>query len=92
MLTLQALKEMQPGEIIATGLANDDPKGLFMANTNRQLRWVAVRGHVADWAIYCNFADRSITWIVDHGDKVTMESNIKACVPCDDEAFKAYRY
>ena len=92
MLTLQTLKDMQPGEVIATGTANDDPQGLFMANTNRPLRWVAVRGGIHDWAIYCHFADKDIEWIKRQGDKVCMESHIRKLVPCDNEAFKMYRY
>ena len=91
MLTLQDLKDMKPG-IFATGTCNDNPDGLFMANTNRQLRWVAVRGGIHDWAIYAHFADNNEEWIMRHGDKVCSERNIKMCVPCDDEAFEMYRY
>jgi hypothetical protein len=92
MLTLQALKDMDPGQIIATGTSNDRPDGLFMANTNRLLRWVAVRGVIHDWAIYCHFAEKDIMWIRKEGDKVCDASHIKKLVPCDDEAFKMYRY
>lgn len=31
-------------------------------------------------------------WIVNYGDKVHSEENIKKLCPCDDEAFKMYRY
>lgn len=92
VLTLQALKEMRPRTVIATGTANDDPQGLFMANTNRQLRWVAERGEYHDWAIYCHYAEYDVEYIRRHGDKVTREDHIRRCVPCDDEAFKMYRY
>lgn len=92
MLTLEQLKAMPPGTIFATGTANDDPKGLFMANTNRQLRWVACRGGIHDWAIYCHFADKSEQWIQRHGDKVHMEKHIRKLVPCTDEALAMYRY
>jgi hypothetical protein len=92
MLTLQALKDMKPDEIIATGTSNDSPDGLFMANTNRELRWVAVRGGIYDWCIYCHFADKDIEWIKRQGDKVCDERHIKKLVPCDDEAFEMYRY
>ena len=91
-MTLQQLKDMEPDTIFATGTANDDPQGLFMANTNRQLRWVAVRGGIYDWAIYCHFADKDVEWIKRQGDKVGMESHIKKLVPCDDEAFEMYRF
>jgi len=56
------------------------------------LRWVAVRGGIADWAIYCHFSDKNWDWIRDSGDKVTMENHIRKLVPCTDEAFKRYRY
>jgi hypothetical protein len=92
MLTLDKLKAMQPDEVIAEGMANDSPDGLFMANTNRPLRWVAVRGGIHDWAIYCHFADKDVEWIKRHGDKVITKIHIKKLVPCDDEAFEMYRY
>jgi tRNA 2-selenouridine synthase SelU len=92
MLTLQKLKEMEPDTIFATGTANDDPEGLFMANTNKQLRWCAVRGGIEDWCIYCHLADRDVEYIRRQGDKVTFESHIRKLVPCDNEAFKMYRY
>jgi len=91
VLTLNQLKEMEPGTIFATGTANDEPDGLFMANTNRKLRWVAIRGGIHDWAIYCHFADKSEEWIARQGDKVHDEKHIKMLVPCDNEALKMYR-
>jgi hypothetical protein len=92
MLTIEKLKIMPPGLVFATGTSNDSPDGLFMANTNRQLRWVAVRGEIHDWAIYCHFADKDVQWIMRYGDKVCAENHIKKLVPCDDKAFKMYRY
>jgi len=92
MLTIEKLKAMQPDTVFATGTANDNPNGLFMANTNKQLRWVAVRGSIHDWAIYCHFADKNEEYIKKCGDKVTFENHIKKLVPCDDEAFEMYRY
>ena len=92
MLTLEKLEEIKPHTIFATGTAIDNELGLFMANTGKELRWVAVRGGIADWAIYCHFADRDVEWIQRHGDKVHMESHIKMCMPCDEESFKRYRH
>jgi len=92
MLTLEILKKIEPDTIFATGTAIDNELGLFMANTGKELRWVAVKGYNNDWCIYCHFADKSQYWIMDHGDKVCSERNIKMCMPCDDEAFKRYRY
>jgi len=91
MLTLKKLKEMEPG-IFASGTVSDNSVGINMTNSNKLLRWVAVRGGIHDWSIYCHWADRSEEWIRGFGDKVTSENNIKKLVPCDDEAFKMYRY
>lgn len=92
MLTLKDLKAMQPGTIFATGLTTDDEKGINMSRSGKALRWVAVRGGIWDWAIYTHFADKNEEWIKSRGDKVTFEKHIKKLVPCDDEAFKMYRY
>ena len=92
MLTLEKLKEFRYREIFATGTAIDNELGLFMTGSGNELRWVAVKGGNNDWAIYCHFATNTPEWIRDQGDKVCMERNIKMCMPCDDEAYKRYRY
>ncbi len=92
MLTLQKLKDLNPG-IFATGIAIDEPNGLFMARTGKELRWVAVRGSgIHDWVIYCHFSDKDEEWIRSYGDKVYEKRHIRKLVPCNDEAFKMYRY
>ncbi len=63
-----------------------------MCGSGKLLRWVAVRGGIHDWCIYCHYADKSVEWIKAQGDKVCIERNIKSCVPCDDESFAMYRY
>jgi len=90
-LTLNKLKAMQPEEIFATGTLLDAPDGLNMTNSRQMLRWVAVRGAIGDWAIYCHFADKDPEWIKRLGDKVYNERDIKRCVNCDEAAFKMYR-
>ena len=92
ILTLQNLKDMQPGLWFATGLTTDSPGGINMSWSGKELKWVAVRGDIWDWAIYIHFAEWSIRHVASNGDKVTFESHIKKLVPCDDEAFKMYRY
>lgn len=92
MLTLEKLKTMEPGTHFASGEAFDVSDELFMANTGKFLTWVAVRGHGKyDWAIYTHIASHDKEWIAQQGDKVGMKENIKFCVPCDDQAYKAYR-
>ena len=92
MLTLQQLKAMPPITVFATSEAENSPEGIFMTRDGGALRWVAVRGRMWDWAIYCHWSDKSIEWIEAHGDKVYDKATIRRLVPCDDEAFKMYRY
>jgi len=91
-LDVQMLQAMPPGTRFATGVATDCSEGLFMANTGKELRWVAMRGQgTHDWAIYCHFDAATIDEIARTGDKVQMEQHIRFCVPCDDAALKCYR-
>ncbi|OGY24255.1 MAG: hypothetical protein A2Y57_04190 [Candidatus Woykebacteria bacterium RBG_13_40_7b] len=95
MLTLKELKEMEPDTIFAQGEIKDSPAGINMAGTGKVMKWVAVRGGIEDWAIYCDnpFQPQlSYEGVRDYGDKLKMEEHIKKLVPCDDEAFKMYRY
>jgi len=91
-LTLQNLKDMEPREIFATGTAPDDSVGINMTNSGAELRWVAVRGGIEDWAIYVGGATNTQTMLRDYGDKIHDKETIKKLVPCDDEAFKMYRH
>jgi len=92
MLTVEMLEKMPYHKIFARGEIADSAEGLNMTTSGEMLRWVAVRGGIADWAIYCHFSDKNWDWIRDSGDKVTMENHIRKLVPCTDEAFKRYRY
>ena len=72
-----------------------------------KVKWVAIRGGYHDWAIYhsldANFImerylddpihlEVSHERIAQHGAKLHKEEDIKRFVPCEDEAFKMYRY
>ena len=92
LLTLEDLKNMDPKTIFATGEIIDSPEGINMTNSGKRLRWVAVRGDIHDWTIYCHFADKGLDWIRRQGDKIHSVDNIKKLCPCDDEAFKMYRF
>ena len=91
MLTIDKLKYYEPG-IFARGVTTDNSDGINLADTGKELRWVAVRGDIHDWAIYCHFADKTYEWIKDHGDKVHRGVHIKKLIECDDEAFQMYRH
>ena len=92
-LDVKMLIDMPGGTIFATGLLMDTPDQLFVGNTGKRLRWVAVRGYnQGDWSIYCHLAaDHSVDEVKRNGDKVTHDGHIRRCVPCDDEALAHYR-
>jgi hypothetical protein len=92
MLTLKKLKKMRPHEIIDRGETVDSPKGVNMTNSGAQLRWIAIRGGINDWAIYIHHAWQDWEFILDEGDKVCQKENIKKLVPCSRAAFEMYRY
>ena len=92
MLTLKKLKEMKPHTIFAKGKKYDDASGINMTRSGKLLKWVAVRGDIHDWAIYCDWANKSWEDVKDLGNKVTLERNIRKLVECDDGSFKMYRY
>jgi hypothetical protein len=91
-LTLKKLKDMKAGTTIASGLFIDSPEGINLANSGQELRWVAVRGDIHDWAIYYHYSCNSELYVKDWGNKVRDEENIRKLVPCTEETFKMYRY
>ncbi|MBA7471382.1 hypothetical protein ES707_06688 [subsurface metagenome] len=91
-MNIKEFKQIKPGTVFAGGVLPNSPKGLFMSPTGGELHWLAIKGYANDWCIYCSWSFHNIDWIKAHGDKVVTEINIRKCVPCDDEVFKAYRY
>jgi len=92
MLTLKELKEMDPSTIFLSGISIDGPEGINMDRSGKMLRWVAIRGGIHDWAIYCGLTSWSEGLVASNGNKVHDEETIKKLVPCDEEAFEMYRY
>jgi len=92
MLTLNQLKNMRPETIFANGAAPDNQYGINMSNSGIELKWLAIRGGIHDWAIYCHTSDKDLSWIKRHGDKVHSDHHIKQLVECDKESFKMYRH
>ena len=91
-LTLADLKALEPETLFASGITVDNVNGINMTGSGKALRWVAVRGGIHDWTIYCHFADKSEYEVKSNGDKVFNKDIIRRLVPCDDEAFSYYRF
>jgi len=92
ILELQDLINMKPDTIFLTGVIEDSPAGINMERNYKQIRWVAVRGGIEDWAIYYGLEQISVEAISRWGNKVIGEKWIRKLVQCTDEAFGKYRY
>lgn len=92
LLTVEVLDFLEPNLVFATGITVDSEKGINMDNSGKQLRWVAVRGVIHDWTMYCHFAQHSAQFISEYGHKVYDKTAIRKLLPCTDEAFKFYRF
>lgn len=91
MLDKQMLEAMPPGTIFATGLSLDLGGNLRVIH-GEHISWVAKRGRgPCDWSIYCYLGKTGHEFIAENGDIVHVESNIRLCVPCDDESLTFYR-
>ena len=94
ILTLQKLDAMSPG-IFAEGTAFDTPEQLNVAGTGKEIKWVAVRGYINDWAIYTDnpyMPQLDFDDVAIFGDKIHDEIHIRRLIPCTDEAFDRYRH
>lgn len=91
MLTLQQLKDMEPDTIFATGETTDGYDAVNMYGKGQELRWVATRGGIHDWAIYIAPKDWTEEMIKSNGDKVHNRTSVQKLVPCDAEALEMYR-
>lgn len=91
-LTLDIFKMIPYGEVFASGILPNNEKGLFMNRDKGYLRWVAKKGRIDDWAIYCHWIDKPFEFILSNGDKIASERNIRRCISCTDEVFNKYRY
>lgn len=83
---------MPSGTVFARGTTTDDENGINLSGSKKLLRWVAVRGDIADWAVYAHLAENDWDFIRSNGDKPHGRENVARVVPHDDEAWKMYRH
>lgn len=97
MLTVEKLKEMEPG-VFAWGMFQNSPLGIHMTDIRPgdPLLWVAVRGQVHDWAMYCDwFVDsvavsNQIPNVASHGNKLH-SGHAQRLLVCENDAAALYR-
>jgi len=80
------------GEIFAFGTAPDSPEGLHMTGSGKLLKWVAVKGWIGDWSIYCGWSHQPSYEIASNGDKVHSIENIKNVIIIPEEILERYRH
>lgn len=87
------LAEVKPDEVFRTVIETVT----FITGYPQCLIFVAKRGEVEDWVVYCAKVNSEeivlteVKFCVAMGDKVTGEENIKHIVDCDYELLKLYR-
>jgi hypothetical protein len=91
-LTIDMLNKFTPHSIPFYGGAFDNPKGLNMTNSGKELTWILSIGEVGDWCIYVHFKTDDLDFVHDHGDKVISRENIENLFDFNDEVWKRYRF
>ena len=86
MLDMKMLEAMPAHTIFASGITN------LTRLWKDDVRWVAKKGGVVDWAIYYHKAEYDMEYVAAYGDKCFTKEVIRELVPCTDNAFKRYRY
>lgn len=87
----EAFQNAKPGAVFAIGNAPDSPEGLNMTGSGKTLFWVAVKGYVDGWRLYCSFESREY-YTKEHGYKVMDFDNVLRVLAADDGMLKHYRY
>ena len=92
MLTTEQFNELPAGKIFACGFAMDGTAVFNITGKYQQLRWVAVKGYINDWAVYVGLPYWTIRETAEKGDKIHTEGYIRHVVPCVDEVYNRYRH
>ena len=75
IISVEYLEAIPAHEIFAAGIARDGVDGIRVARIEgKLLKWVAVRGGIADWAVYVGEIHHSFIDIQHNGDKVFRRS------------------
>lgn len=90
ILSWEDFLEIPAREVFAKGIARDDVDGLNMLGTGNPLYWVAVKGRIDDWAIYCSWSSNEL-FIRDHGEKVHDRKGIQNVINVDERVLARYR-
>lgn len=82
--------ETNPGQFICCGYSHDHKDGVNFQLSGKEVKWVAVKGGMGDWAIYFADLDKTLDWIKKHGYKLLKE-DVRNLVDVSDEVLANYR-
>lgn len=93
MMTLEEFITLPFDKVFAKGILPNSSEGIYMTDYGQGnlLKWVAKKGRINDWAIYCFWNEMTFSFIETNGDKVHSKENIQKCIPCSEEVLKLYR-
>jgi hypothetical protein len=113
-LTPQDLEDMEPETVFQWGETtvehpwfNDAKHNLEPDGVSVKVKYVVLRGGIADWKIYHSLdanlepsayldgtthLEASFDQVLRHGASLHREDIIRRIVPCTDEAFEMYRH
>ena len=92
VLTIEQLdNKINCDKILALGYAKDNPEGLHMTGSGKEMHWVLKIGEIGDWCVYCHWSDRSTQFVLEQGDKVMDRNNINNILDITDEVWARYR-
>jgi hypothetical protein len=84
MITEKLIRESEPGDMLACGVAHT-------SFPSEAIKWVAVRGEIADWAVYTGPIGESLGMIKDRGAKVYNIGTVRKWTEATNDAIMLYR-
>lgn len=90
-LTMEKFSAMPAGEMFAKGFALDGTANFNITGREQALRWVAIKGHISDWAVYVGLYAWTWERVRREGDKIHTRDFIHYVVPCTKEVMDRYR-
>lgn len=88
MVTLEQFKKIPDGDIfrvVTTRYQTTSP--------GNEITFVCKKGHGHhDWCIYYHLSTYPPGWIIQYGEKVTIDGTILSIFPCEQDVLDRYRY
>lgn len=93
-IKMEDLKETGKRVLGKGKITDDELKFYRWGNKSKVLKFVVVKGYIADWCIYVESMTDEMSFddVKDWGNKIHNEEKIKMLVDCDKEVFERYRH